>query len=238
MDRNQEKEVELVLASSSPRRQELIRVLNLPVTVQASDADETVPDDWEPARVVEELSVRKAQAVLASLEPQKGRRRIVVGSDTIVVQDGEVLGKPRDAEDAKRMLRLLQGREHLVYSGLACLEAPEEGEDAAVYSSRLDYAGAESGLARLLLRGNGPSVWGAVGFIRSKVGFWPMSEEEIEAYVQSGAPLDKAGAYGIQGAGSVYIRQIEGDFYSIMGLPLSLLYRTLVRLGVQPLQNK
>lgn len=205
------KNVSLVLASSSPRRQELIGLLKLPVIVKASNADESVPEEWEPAKIVEELSLRKARATGESLaadgmgvEPAP-EPWIIVGSDTIVVVDGKVLGKPSDTEEAVSMLRSLQGRQHEVYTGVACLPG--------------------GGLK------NTPA---AVGHTVSKVTFSNMSDEEIRAYVQTGEPMDKAGAYGVQGMGALFIEKIQGDFYSVMGLPLNLLYQKLMEFGINP----
>jgi septum formation protein len=212
----------------------LIRLLRLPVEVQVSAADETVPGDWSPSRIVEELSLRKAGAVVQSIGQEAAGRRLVVGSDTIVVLEGTVLGKPKDAEDAVRMLRMLQGREHMVYSGAACLWA-------GIPSVQPDEGASESGNPETaresfrLLTAEGRVPAGAVGYTASRVKFRAMTEEEIRAYVKSGDPLDKAGSYGIQGLGSVFVERIEGDFYSIMGLPVSLLYSMLNGLGVHPL---
>lgn len=113
-------ETVLILASSSPRRQELIRLLGLPVEVMPSDADESVEEGWTPAQIVERLSVRKAEAVRARIGDGRG---LIVGSDTIVTLDGRVLGKPRDEDDAATMLRSLSGRPHQVYSGVALVDA-------------------------------------------------------------------------------------------------------------------
>lgn len=206
-------DVTLVLASSSPRRQELIRLFNLPVVVRASHADESVPEEWEPSKIVEELSLRKAEATHESLKQESfggaeiPKSRITVGSDTIVVADGRVLGKPADPEEAAGMLRMLQGREHLVYTGVACLPG---------------------GILK-----EAPSVAHTV----SKVTFRPMSDAEIWAYVKTGEPLDKAGSYGVQGFGALFIEKIEGDFYSVMGLPVNLLYTMLLDFGISPLSR-
>jgi septum formation protein len=200
------KAVTLVLASSSPRRQELIRFLRLPVTVQVSDVDETVPDGWEPAVIVEELSRRKAEAA-AELLPAESRngsgRHIVIGSDTIVVLDGAVLGKPADRADAVRMLTNLQGRSHQVYSGVACLDI-STGEAVTRHSVTL-------------------------------VHMKPLTGKQIAGYVDSGEPMDKAGAYGIQGLGGTLVDSIEGDYFTVVGLPLSLLTDMLSDMGVEVL---
>jgi len=116
----------LALASSSPRRRELIGLIGLPVRIVPSGADESTPPDWSPSLIVEQLSLRKAQASVRHLEPTADERTIVVGSDTIVVLDGAAMGKPAGEEDAKAMLRRLSGRTHEVYSGVCCLE-PETG---------------------------------------------------------------------------------------------------------------
>lgn len=192
----------LILASSSPRRQELIRSLGLPYSVQASEADETVPSDWEPSRIVETLSLRKAEAVYRQLKkPAPGT--IVIGSDTIVVLDGQVLGKPRDEEDAKRMLGELQGRTHQVFSGVACVDA-ESGR--RVVRSRM-----------------------------TNVHMHALTSKQIERYVATGEPMDKAGAYAIQGLGATIIDSIEGDYFTVVGLPLSLLSQMLREWGIDVL---
>lgn len=194
--------ITLVLASSSPRRQELIATLGLPVHIKPSHADEATPSDWTPDQVVEQLSLRKAQAVADGLEPAEGGRRIVVGSDTIVVLDGEIMGKPRDAEDAKRMLAKLSGRMHEVYTGVTCLEAGLNGRTAT--SHRM-----------------------------TKVRMRMLTDGQIARYVATGEPLDKAGAYGIQGKGALLVDAIEGDFFSVVGLPLSLLAEMLEPFGAE-----
>lgn len=185
-------------------------MLGLPVRIQPSDVDEHTPEGWTPERIVEELSQRKAKAVWeASASRGNADQAVVVGSDTLVALDGRILGKPADEAEAAEMLRMLSGRTHEVYTGLCCI-----GHGRSV------QADAE------------PQV--LAGHTVSKVAFRPMSEEEIRAYIRTGDPLDKAGSYGIQGIGSVFIEKIEGDFYSIMGLPLNLLYRMLLQFGVSP----
>jgi septum formation protein len=179
----------LILASSSPRRQELIRLLGYPVEVVPSDADESVEDGWAPARIVEELSLRKAVAVLERLPETSGG--IVVGSDTIVVRDGQVLGKPRDDEEAAEMLRSLQGRPHEVYSGLALVDAASP--DRRSVSHRM-----------------------------TRVWMKPLDERRIRNYVATGEPRDKAGSYAIQGFGATLVERMEGDYFTVVGLPVSL----------------
>ncbi|QJC52944.1 Maf-like protein [Paenibacillus albicereus] len=243
----------LVLASSSPRRRELAAALRLPIPLEvlATDADESVGPELRPHEIVAELALRKAMAAALRIEGSGGRA-LVLGGDTIVVLDGEVLGKPVDAEEARLTLRRLSGRVHEVYSGVALLAT---GGPVPAVATELPPAfppaGAASALASDAVWGErqrfggigdyrvaapgGPAI-AACGYTRSKVRFRELGEAQIAAYVASGDPLDKAGSYGIQGLGSVLIEKIEGDFYSIMGLPLNLLYELLKSFGLDPLQ--
>lgn len=181
----------LVLASSSPRRQELISLLGLPVRIVPSGADERTPAEWSPSRIVEELSRRKALAVEKELTEAAGESSIIVGSDTIVVLNGQIMGKPRDRQDAERMLRQLAGNVHEVYTGVSCVRL-SDGKTAT--SHRV-----------------------------TKVRMRPLSAEQIARYVATGESMDKAGAYGIQEIGSVLVESIEGDYFNVVGLPVSLL---------------
>ncbi len=183
----------VILASSSPRRQQLISSLSLPYRIEVSDVDETTDPGRTPSQIVEELSERKARAIYERYErePAQAEDGVIVGSDTIVVLDGNVLGKPRDEEDAFRMLKRLQGREHEVYSGVACI-----------------------GLA------DGRT---SVAHERTVVRMKPMSDERIRRYIATREPLDKAGSYAIQGIGATIVERIEGDYFNVVGLPMSLL---------------
>ncbi|WP_051318197.1 Maf family protein [Cohnella thermotolerans] len=198
---NSRSPITLVLASSSPRRRELIATLGLPVHIRPSHADETTPPGWPPAKIVEGLSLRKARTVAEALEAPAGETYIVVGSDTIVVLDGEIMGKPKDAEDAARMLARLSGRVHEVFTGVTCLEA---GSGRTVTSHRA-----------------------------TKVRMRTLTSGQIERYVATGEPLDKAGAYGIQEKGALLVEGIEGCFYNVVGLPLSLLAGMLGEFGAE-----
>ncbi|WP_233697023.1 Maf family protein [Paenibacillus profundus] len=180
----------IVLASSSPRRQELITSLGLPHVVQPSDADETVPADWAPTRIVEALALRKAQAV-AQERHVSGEDGIVIGSDTIVVLDGEVLGKPHDEADAERMLTSLQGRSHEVYTGVALVRAADGRQEVSHRVTTVHM-----------------TAW---------------TQEQIRRYIATGEPMDKAGSYAIQGIGATLVTGIEGCYFNVVGLPLSLL---------------
>lgn len=178
----------VILASKSPRRQELIRNITEDFEVIVSEAEERLPEGITPEEAPVYLSGLKASAV-AEEHPD----RTVVGADTVVILDGRVLGKPQDERDAHRMLQALSGREHLVITG-CCL----------ICGSR----------------------W--VSFSETtRVTFYPLSEREIVEYIATGEPFDKAGAYGIQGRGSVLVKGIEGDFFNVMGLPVARLKREL-----------
>jgi septum formation protein len=196
----------LVLASASPRRRELLRNAGIPFTVQAAGVDETPLEGESPQRCAERLARDKAREVFRS-RPHE----YVLGADTIVVIDAAMLGKPRDAADATRMLRMLSGRTHQVVTGV-CLITP-------VASGQLPVAS---------------NFGGQQEDIRSEITLVRMcelSDAEIQAYVATGEPMDKAGAYAIQGIASRWISRIEGDYSNVMGLPVSLVYRMLREMG-------
>lgn len=175
----------LILASGSPRRREILAQAGISFEVVPSDADETV-DKTEPYKVVEELSLRKAMDVA---DRQSGDC-IVIGADTVVACNRQILGKPADEEEACQMIRLIQGRSHAVYSGVT------------------------------LLHKKGGQIQPYTFHEKTEVEVVPMTEEEIRDYVTKGESLDKAGAYGIQGAFAAYIRGIQGDYYNVVGFPL------------------
>ncbi|MCL5745622.1 MAG: Maf family protein [Acidobacteria bacterium] len=169
----------LVLASRSPRRQEILERAGFAFVVRPADVDESTEEGEDPAEHVRRLSRDKAMAV----ECAEGET--VLGADTVVVAGGEILGKPRDAEDAARMLRMLSGREHQVLTGI-CLRTPRR-HIVDIESTR---------------------VW-----------FRPLSAVHIGDYIASGEPMDKAGAYAIQGLASKFIPRIEGCYFNVVGLP-------------------
>ncbi|MDO5547573.1 MAG: Maf family protein [Eubacteriales bacterium] len=177
----------VILASQSPRRQELLQRLVPAFSVQPADIDESMDPAMAPEQAVCDLARRKARAI-AGEHPQS----LVIAADTIVVCD-TIFGKPEDEADAARMLRALAGRAHQVMTAVSVVG--DGGEETRV------------------------SV--------TDVHFRPMSEQEIAAYIATGEPMDKAGAYGIQGAGSLFIERIEGDYYGVMGLPVCMLYQML-----------
>ena len=172
--------MQFILASQSPRRKELMGFLSVPFTVQIADIDETMDPSLPPEQEVARVSRMKAEAV--SREPED----VVIAADTIVVCEGQILGKPRDEADAVRMLRLLSGREHQVMTGLTVLHGTECE--------------------------NGTQI--------TDLHFRPLTDREIFRYVATGEPMDKAGAYGIQGGGALFADRMSGDYYNVMGLPV------------------
>ncbi|HEY4389934.1 MAG TPA: Maf family protein [Paenibacillus sp.] len=193
----------IILASTSPRRRELIATLGIPFDIVPSYADESTSEKWTPEQIVQELARRKAEAVYHSTSFDEDSAGIIVGSDTVVVRDGTVLGKPQDKQEAASMLRSLQGRSHTVYTGVACIDS-RTGETLVDFRSTI-------------------------------VTMKPLNEREIEAYAASGEGLDKAGAYAIQGLGATIVTGIEGCYFNVVGLPLSLLVDMLGKFGVHVL---
>jgi len=193
----------IVLASASPRRQELLRIAGIPFTVQPADIDESPLADESPRGCAERLARGKALAV-----SQSRPRDCVLGADTIVVVDDAILGKPRDADDAARMLRMLSGRTHAVITGV-CLVSPVGSGQRSVASEADLVTASETTL----------------------VTFCELSDDEIHDYVVTGEPMDKAGAYAIQGIASRWIPRIEGDYSNVVGLPVALVYRMLRERG-------
>jgi septum formation protein len=188
--------LEIVLASQSPRRQELLRQVGLSFRVVPSGVDEQVTTPMSPAELVEHLALIKAQDVAAK-EPGA----LVLGADTIVVVDGAVLGKPRDRADAIAMLQQLSGRPHQVMTGVALVASGRQ----------------------------------LVAHEETTVRFDTLTLPQIERYVDSGEPMDKAGGYGIQGRASAMISGIEGDYFTVVGLPLHRTVRMLAEFGVEVL---
>ena len=190
--------IRLVLASASPRRRELFHQAELFPEIIPSHREERSAAKT-PAALVKALSRTKAEDIAEQLAGSNhdGKGILVAGADTIVVLDGKVLGKPKDAEDAVRMLESLSGRAHHVYTGVTLILLEESG------------AGRDAGEFRRLSF-----------FEKTAVEVYPLTGPEIRAYVESGDPLDKAGAYGIQGAFGQHIRGIRGDYTNVVGLPL------------------
>jgi septum formation protein len=187
--------MEIILASASPRRRELMGHIAERFEVVPADIDETPPEGIKAEEAAEYLAVRKA-AHIAKTRPVKAGE-LIIGCDTAVIIDGEMLGKPSDAEEARRMLRRLSGRTHRVITGV-CLFA----------------------------------LGGSGSFSETtEVTFYPLTDNEIEGYIETGDPFDKAGGYGIQEKGSFLVRGIIGDFYNVMGLPAARLKREIERMA-------
>ena len=203
--------MKIILASASPRRRELLQQIGLEFEVQVSVVEEMITKS-DPGEVVMELSRQKAEAVLRQAR-ESGEEILVIGADTVVACDGRILGKPADEEDAARMLRLLQGRSHYVYTGVTLCYVPGKARESQLLSETS---------VQILRQVKTTSFYEA-----ARVDFYPMSEDEISWYASSGEPLDKAGAYGIQGLCARFIRGIEGDYNCVVGLPVGRLYQEL-----------
>ncbi len=206
----------LVLASASPRRQELLRNARIPFVVQAADIEERVREGETPRECAERLAREKALAV-ARTRPAD----CVLGADTIVVIDGMILGKPRDVADAERMLRLLSGRVHAVITGVCVVKPVASGQFPVTSTSKTltTHAWEDERLAadRQLATASESTL----------VTMSELSDADIREYVATGEPMDKAGAYAIQGIASRWIPRIEGDYNNVVGLSVALVYRML-----------
>jgi septum formation protein len=197
---------QLVLASGSPRRQQLLESLGLNFLVHPSGADEDMEGIPAPAEYVTHLARRKAERVAAVYKDkarEEGRPYVVLSADTTVVVDGLMLGKPTSEAHARELLMRLEGRRHTVFTGVCVMDA-------------------ESGRAK-------------TGFSTTDVWMRPLTREEIDRYIASGEPMDKAGAYAIQGLGAVLVRRIEGDYFTVVGLPVGLVVDYLEEFGIRVL---
>lgn len=193
--------MKLILASQSPRRQQLLTLMGLTeFDVRPAHGEELADPTLSPDQLVEVLSRRKALEVAASAEAED----VILAADTVVSIHGRVLGKPRDRREAQTMLRLLSGETHTVYTGFTVLCGTRE----------------------------------VVGHEATEVVFRPLSEEEIDAYVATGEPMDKAGAYGIQGRGCVLVERISGDYFNVIGLPVCRLAVVLRQFGLDVLSRE
>ncbi len=189
-----EKETKIILASASPRRADLLRTIGVDFEQAPSQVQERPHPDEAPPDYI--IRIARAKVIAAARKIESG---LIIGADTIVVLDGQLLGKPEDEEDARQMLRSLSGRWHAVMTGVALYDA----------GTRREVADYEKTLVR----------------------FAQLTEKEIDWYVQSQEPLDKAGAYGIQALGGLFVEEIAGNYYNVVGLPLPLVYRLSRRLG-------
>lgn len=197
----------LILASASPRRRELLERMGAVFEVRPAKGEEIVTKKM-PQDVVTELALQKAREVASGLTGQeRAEGRIVLGADTVVSWEGQILGKPRDTADAVRMLSMLSGNTHSVYTGVA------------------------------VIYGKGQE-WNTVSFYEeTQVRMYPMSQEEITSYAATGDPLDKAGAYAIQGKCGVHVAGISGDYNNVVGLPVARIYQELKKVGIEIFGN-
>ncbi len=188
----------LILASSSPRRRELLKKADIPFTVMPADIEEVMVAG-EPADVAEEISSYKAEYVADKLiREEKQDSFVILSADTIVTVDGKVLGKPRDEEEAFNVLKELQGREHEVYTGVT-----------------------------IAVKHPGKNVHYKQFHEKTRVKIYPVSDEQIRDYISTGEPLDKAGSYAIQGSFAKYIKSIKGDYSNVVGLPVGRVFKEL-----------
>lgn len=184
----------IVLASSSPRRAEILTAAGWPFEIRVAGVDESIGVDEDPVSYVRRLAFAKAQTVASTLE-----RGVVLGADTTVVVDGEILVQPEDDEDARRMLRLLSGKWHEVLTGVVLIKV------------NADFSLAD--------------------MERTQVRFAEMSTAEIDWYVSTGEPKGKAGAYGVQGRAALFIEEIQGDYFNVVGLPIRLVYELMTKMS-------
>ena len=189
--------MQLILASASPRRKELMGLYKVPFLIRAADIDETMDPDAAPFDEVGRVSRLKALATLREKDD------VVVAADTIVVCEGKVLGKPHSEEEAKQMLSMLSGRDHQVMTGCTVLR----GENSETFTEVTD------------------------------IHFRELSQKEIDRYVASGEPMDKAGSYGIQGGAALFCTHMVGDYYNVMGLPVCALGLTLRRMAPELIEE-
>lgn len=192
---------QIILASDSPRRKEIMEIMGIPFRVLASNVKEET-EEIIPERMVQALARLKTNAIKTQAVEQTVRDRniIIIGADTMVFYGGQALGKPVDEEDAAGMLRMLSGKVHEVYTGVSIhIIRHSAGEEDISFS------------------------------VCTKVAVNPLTEEQIRQYIATGEPMDKAGAYGIQGKFGIYIKEIQGDYYNIVGFPIAEIYNVLLQ---------
>ena len=201
---------QMVLASASPRRKELLEQIGAEFVICPAKGEEVITET-DPSAVVMELSRQKAEEVAYGVLIYNEQHAdlttpqdiLVIGADTVVAYENQILGKPKDEEDARRMLTMLSGKTHSVYTGVTFVFIDKEGR-------------------------TGEHCF----FEKTDVCMYPLKEEEIDRYIQSGDPMDKAGSYGIQGRFAIHIKEIRGDYNNVVGLPVARLYQELQKLGV------
>ena len=189
----------IILASASDRRKDILSQVGISYEVMPSSIDEDAIQADTPAALVEALSAAKAEDIAERLT----KNFVIIGADTVVVKDNSILGKPSDEAEAAKMLQMLQGNRHEVYTGVTLISVSPEGR----------------GLIDTF-------------HVRTIVDMIPMTAAQIDAYIKTGEPMDKAGAYGIQGRGAAYIQDIAGDYYNVVGLPISTVLARLANMGI------
>ena len=212
--------MKIVLASGSQRRRELLTMCGYDYEIIVSNADETI-DENDPESFVRALSFRKAKDVFDRLFAAGRRDFAVIGSDTVVAfqKDGEtkpvIIGKPKDAKDAVRILSMLSGKTHRVFTGVSVIaDIPDENAAAQCSIRKKAEIQTECSI--------------------TEVTFETLSPDEITDYVNSGDPLDKAGSYGIQGPFGMFVREIRGNYFTVIGMPIPVLYKMLKKIGILP----
>lgn len=200
----------IILASASPRRKELLEQIGLEFEICPAKGEEIITKTI-PEEVVMELSKQKAEEIAYMVTAYNEKHKdittptdiLVIGADTVVAYNGQILGKPKDEEDAKRMLSMLSGNTHSVYTGVTlCLIDKSGKAGEIVFAEKTD------------------------------VTMFPISEEEIDRYVSTGEPMDKAGSYAIQGKSAIFIEKIDGDYNNVVGLPITRIYQKLKAVGI------
>lgn len=240
-----------ILASASPRRIEILGKLGFEFTTEVSDAEEKLKNDFnklQPKEKVEELSFIKAADVAESLiltkETEEGDAYIVIGADTVVSVDGEILEKPRDKADAGRMIELIQGRSHEVYTGVTLIYIPKEVLENRGVKEGNKYLELFKILENQMKEADNNEETAEIGNIikamlsenklivrtfseKTEVSVYPMNEAEVEGYISTLEPYDKAGGYAIQGRFQAYVEKINGDYSTVVGLPAGRLYHEI-----------
>lgn len=190
----------IILASGSPRRKQILEQVGLNFIVEVSDYEEKSIPGVSPSEFVETLSLEKANVVA-----KNHNDAIIIGADTIVVLDNQILGKPKTKQDAREMLKKLSGNTHSVFTGFTIIDTVNKRT--------------------------------ITNHVETKIRFKNLSEEEIRAYIETGEPMDKAGAYGVQDKGALFVEHIEGDYSSVMGLPIVKIFEILKELGIDILKT-
>lgn len=224
--------MKLVLASGSQRRRELLTMCGYDYEIIVSNADETI-DENDPESFVRALSFRKAKEVFDRLFAAGRRDFAVIGSDTVVAfqKDGGtkpvIIGKPKDAEDAVRILSMLSGKTHRVFTGVSVIaDIPDENAAAQCSIRKKEEIQTECSIQEKAEIQTECSI--------TEVTFETLSPDEITDYVNSGDPLDKAGSYGIQGPFGMFVREIRGNYFTVIGMPIPVLYKMLKKIGILP----